>query len=118
MEKKTHADSQRLAEKRRWMARSSISDWERRYESIILPIGVVRSKPIVSGYQDTNADEMYDTRLPGNLTSRTGVPSDLKRSSRSANCVLFPDLSRPSTAMNEPRIFLPDISALESEEEM
>jgi hypothetical protein len=39
-----HASSQRLAEKSRWMARSSRSDSERRYASIIFPIDVVRSE--------------------------------------------------------------------------
>lgn len=42
-EGETHASSQRLAEKRRWMARSSRLDSSRKYASIIFPIGVVRS---------------------------------------------------------------------------
>lgn len=39
----THARSQRFAEKRRCIARSSSSDFCVRYESIILPVVVVRS---------------------------------------------------------------------------
>lgn len=40
---RTYARSQRLAEKRRWIARSSSSEVWVRYELIMVPIVVVRS---------------------------------------------------------------------------
>ena len=49
----TYASSQRLAEKRRWMTWSSSSDCDLRYESIILPMVVVRSAVTGSeGHED------------------------------------------------------------------
>lgn len=87
------------------MARSSSSDSERRYESISLPIGVVRSANSTIRSLALRADPRRCTHVPGNLTRRTGSPAALKRSSRSTTCVLFPDLSRPSMTMNAPRVF-------------
>jgi len=42
-EESAYASSHRLAENNKWMTWSSSSDWERKYESIIFPIAVVRS---------------------------------------------------------------------------
>lgn len=119
--RETYASSQRLAEKRRWIERSSISDSERKYESISLPIGVVRSTHthrsvarLVGALEAQHNAETkrlrLATHLPGNFTGLTAIPSAFRCSSRSATWVLLPDLSRPSTTINVPRIFLSGIA--------
>lgn len=59
--KRTYARSQRFAEKRRWIARSSRSDFCERYESIILPVASVRSAPCTESGAGWSGSEMAAT---------------------------------------------------------
>ena len=114
-----YASSHRLAENNKWMAWSSSSDWERKYESIIFPIAVVRSFSH-SGtiFVNYHAEEsQYCTRvhkqksrkwcLPGNLTNWVLIPIDSRREWRRAICVVLPERSRPSITTNGARFCMP-----------
>ena len=74
--------SQRFAEKRRWMAPSSMSRLDCRYELIIWPMDVVRS---------------------GYLHSSASMPAALRVSTRRVDCVVLPQRSTPSKRMKAPR---------------
>lgn len=126
--------SHRLAEKRRWIARSSSSDVPCRYASIRWPVPVVRSvdhvhspsaRCFLISFKLTDVLVQYivpplfffHTKIffflagflcysPGNLRRSMDLPFVVRCSVSNSVCVVLPDRSRPSMTINAPRVMI------------